>query len=242
MSKKHEARTEREKADLKEFHEAMEETKTNFKKLLINKDTVWPGMLAVDEVNAKAARLGLGPIMKEGRYEDEPNHPLGPLQGQHIRFLAPDERDPATLSLTWLLDPGDILQPKLIEPLLKPGTTRDVIECLQAWQDKEPLPPELRDSVDATQRVAGGLPRQEGTQIADDEPVLTELQIRILEELKDTSWTAEGLTKHLESIAMGRDVRTVKKALRGLKTAGKVANRRGLGYYRPDFPPKPVEG
>ena len=64
-------------------------------------------------------------------------------------------------------------------------------------------------------------------------PVFTHTQNKILAKLDGNGWTAEDLAKML---ALG--VTTVKKALAILKKAGAVANKPGLGYYRPDKPPR----
>ena len=72
-------------------------------------------------------------------------------------------------------------------------------------------------------------------------PEWTETQRRILEELDSLAMTAEALTKRLQDIGVERDLRTVKAALRDLKMADAVRNKRGLGYYRPDKPPKLAE-
>jgi len=75
----------------------------------------------------------------------------------------------------------------------------------------------------------------------EEADALTELQTTILEELDGEAMRAEYLTRHLKSINVKRSVRAVKAALAGLQKAGKVKNRRGLGYYRPDKPPKLAE-
>ncbi len=73
----------------------------------------------------------------------------------------------------------------------------------------------------------------------DNEPS-TDLQIRILEELAGHGMTAEALTGRLDKIGVKKDLRTVKAALADLKKRGTVKNKKGLGYYCPDSPPKPV--
>jgi hypothetical protein len=70
--------------------------------------------------------------------------------------------------------------------------------------------------------------------------VLTELEMRILEELAGHAMTAEALTIYLQKRAVERDVSTVKRAISHLTKMGEVANKKGLGYYRTDAPPKPV--
>ena len=67
-------------------------------------------------------------------------------------------------------------------------------------------------------------------------PVYTDTQNRILEELNGVGLTAESLAKRI-----GLGVTTIKDALAKLKKLGAVANKRGLGYYRPDKPPLPDE-
>ncbi len=68
--------------------------------------------------------------------------------------------------------------------------------------------------------------------------VPTELQGRILEELDGVAYTAEGLQERLGSICVRRSLDAVKDALADLKRNGRVGNRRGLGYFRPDRPPR----
>lgn len=73
------------------------------------------------------------------------------------------------------------------------------------------------------------------------EPVLTDLQCRIFEELWERAMKADEITNHLEKVCrMKRDRRTVERAVAVLKKEGLVINKRGLGYFRPDAPPKPA--
>jgi len=62
---------------------------------------------------------------------------------------------------------------------------------------------------------------------------LTDLQSSIMSELEGNALTAPSLAKVLQ-----KPDETVKYALKGLKKLGKVANKRGRGYYRPDAPPQ----
>jgi len=64
--------------------------------------------------------------------------------------------------------------------------------------------------------------------------ILTDLQLSIMDELQ-----SEGLTADILSIKLGKSVDAIKVALRELMKTGKVKNKRGLGYYRPDCPPRP---
>jgi len=72
-------------------------------------------------------------------------------------------------------------------------------------------------------------------------PILTELQTRIYEELARGPMTAEDMTTRLQEIGVEKGLTTVKRALAVLKNLERVKNKRGLGYYRADMPPKPAE-
>lgn len=61
---------------------------------------------------------------------------------------------------------------------------------------------------------------------------LTDLQLTIMAQLKGNAYVGEKL-----AIAIGNPYPTVRDALGKLKELGKVNNKLGLGYYRPDFPP-----
>ncbi len=84
--------------------------------------------------------------------------------------------------------------------------------------------------------------------LAASKPILTNLQIQILEELDGNGLTGEKLAKALDdsvsTVGQPGDVRalsTVKTALNELTKLGLVKNKRGVGYYRPDKPPKPFD-
>ena len=89
-----------------------------------------------------------------------------------------------------------------------------------------------------------GTPNQDRSHERDQpilEPPLSDLEITILDELTKESYTADALTARLEQIHQNKHVSTVKRALRRLMKLGKVDNKRGLGYFRTDHPPRPLE-
>jgi hypothetical protein len=70
--------------------------------------------------------------------------------------------------------------------------------------------------------------------------VHTDLQNRILEELHPEHRRADIMTAEVLAKTLNKSVRGTHYALRGLKRTGEVKNRRGLGYYRKEYPPMPV--
>jgi hypothetical protein len=70
-------------------------------------------------------------------------------------------------------------------------------------------------------------------------PVLTDLQQQIYDQLDREAYTAEALALLLARDGKdAKDDSAIKRALRKLKDAGLIANKRGRGYYRPDAPPR----
>lgn len=79
---------------------------------------------------------------------------------------------------------------------------------------------------------------EEGTSPSDPH-VLTDLQMRIVEELSREAQELPDLLDTLERIGVDKSESTVRRALNDLKRLGIVGNRRACGYYLVERPPKP---
>lgn len=79
---------------------------------------------------------------------------------------------------------------------------------------------------------------EEGTS-PSDQRVLTDLQMRIVEELSREAQELPDLLGTLERIGVNRCESTVRRALNELKQLGIVGNRRACGYFLVERPPKP---
>lgn len=79
---------------------------------------------------------------------------------------------------------------------------------------------------------------EEGTSPSDPH-VLTDLQMRIVEELSREAQELPDLLDTLERIGVDKSESTVRRALNDLKRLGIVRNRRACGYFLVDRPPKP---
>ncbi len=117
-------------------------------------------------------------------------------------------------AVDWLLASGFELPPKLAK-----------------FTESEDLASYLEMEVVTPRASSTPAKPETGNRVAE---ICTDLQLRILEELYYSGLTAEGLERRI-----GRSIDAIKRALKGLSEAGKVKNKRGLGYFRPDAPPKP---
>ena len=79
---------------------------------------------------------------------------------------------------------------------------------------------------------------EEGTSPSDPH-VLTDLQMRIVEELSREAQELPDLLDTLVRIGVDKSESTVRRALNDLKRLGIVGNRRACGYYLVERPPKP---
>jgi len=68
----------------------------------------------------------------------------------------------------------------------------------------------------------------------------TDLQNRILEELSPEHRDIGKMTAEMLAKKLGCTTQGLHKAMKPLKDANKVKNKSGLGYYRPESPPKPI--
>jgi biotin operon repressor len=88
-------------------------------------------------------------------------------------------------------------------------------------------------AIDLQKRVMSSATGALATSIDRTEPLI-DTQNRILEELDGEGLTAADIAKRL---VLGET--TIKENVSKLMKLGRIKNMRGLGYYRPDRPPKP---
>ena len=163
--------------------------------------------------------------------------------GDRLCFSSPSDPSPIHLKLEEELKNDRDAIAKTVEDIealsnVKIKNGQNAYWFLEAWERHQEALKESDHKIDFFDYLVR-LGFQNAIEKANVEIQLTELQIRILEELSKEPMTAEDIEQRLLMIGSKRDLTTIKRALADLKKSGAVDNKRGLGYFRTDMPPKP---